>query len=93
VKLESKELFEKIYARWLDLKADLLVENITWSLWKNIFKAKSPWSKIIIGGYNFMMWLLSNKIHIDICVDFNIKWKMSNYLLNDLKRYAQDHEK
>lgn len=90
IKTESKELFEKIYARWLNAKADLLVENITGSLWKNIFKAKTSWSKIIIGWYNFMMWLLSNKINIDICVDFNIKWKMSNYLLTDLKRYAQN---
>lgn len=90
VKMESKDLFEKMYARGLSDKAELLVENITWSLWKNIFKAKSVWSKIIIWGYNFMMWLLSNKINIDIYVDFNIKWKMSKYLLNDLQRYAQN---
>jgi hypothetical protein len=90
VKAESKDLFEKLYSRWLDTKAELLVENITWSLWKNIFKAKRGWSKIIIWWYNFMMWLLSNKIAIDICVDFNIKWKMSKYLLNDLQRYAQN---
>ncbi len=90
VKSDSKELFEKLYSRWLDTKADLLVENITGSLWKNIFKAKSWWSKIIVWWYNFMMRLVSNKITIDICVDFNIKWKMSKYLLNDLQRYAQN---
>ncbi len=90
VKMESKELFEKIYTRWLDTKAELLVENITGSLWKNMFKAKKGWSKIIIWWYNFMMRLLSNRIPIDICVDFNIKWKMSKYLLNDLQRYAQN---
>lgn len=89
VKLESKELFEKIYSAWIDKKASLLVENITWSLWKNIFKAKSNWSTILIGWYNFFMRILSNKIDIDICIDFNIKWKISNYLLHDIKRYAQ----
>ena len=89
IKSESKELFEKIYAAWLDQKALLLVENITGSLWKNVFKAKWNWSKILIGGYNFLMWLLSNKINVDIYIDFNIKWKMSNYLLNDIQRYAK----
>jgi hypothetical protein len=32
VKLESKELFEKLYARGLSNNTDLLVENITGSL-------------------------------------------------------------
>jgi hypothetical protein len=35
-----------------------------------------------------LMWLFSNKINIDICVDFNIIWKMSKYLLDDIQRYA-----
>ena len=89
IKLESKELFEKIYEAGLDQKALLLVENITWSLGKNIFKAKNNGPKIIVGGYNFFIRLLSNKINIDICVDFNIKWKLSEYLLNDMQRYAK----
>ncbi|HKL43684.1 MAG TPA: 3'-5' exonuclease [Candidatus Absconditabacterales bacterium] len=93
VKMESKELFEKMFSRGLDQKATLLVENITGSLGKNIFKAKSNGSKIIIGGYNFMIRLLSNKISIDICVDFNIKGKMSSYLLNDIRRYAKNYKK
>ena len=89
IKLESKELFEKIYEAGLDQKALLLVENITWSLGKNIFKAKNNGPKIIVGGFNFFIRLLSNKINIDICVDFNIKWKLSEYLLNDMQRYAK----
>jgi hypothetical protein len=89
IKSESKDLFEKMYNRWIDQKAIMLIENITGSLWKNIFKAKSGWSKVIVGGYNFMMRLLSNKIPIDICIDFNIKWKMSEYLLYDIQWYAQ----
>jgi DNA polymerase III epsilon subunit-like protein len=93
VKHESKELFQKMYAKWLDQRSSLLIENITWSLGKNIFKAKSSWSKILVWGYNFIMWTLSNNINIDICLDFNIKWKMSNYLLYDIKRYAQSHKK
>lgn len=92
VKTESKDLFEKMYSRGIDQKASMLVENITGSLGKNIFKAKSKWSKVIVGGYNFMMWLLSNKITIDICLDFNIKWKMSKYLLSDIQRYAQNNK-
>ena len=89
IKAESKEIFEKMYTNWLDQKALLLIENITWSLGKNIFKAKSNGPKIIVGGYSFFTRLLSNKIDIDIYIDFNIKWKMSEYLLNDMQRYAK----
>lgn len=89
IKSESKELFDKIYASWLSESMPILVENITWSLWKNVFKAKSPSPKIIIWWYNFFMWLVSNKINIDICVNFNIIWKMSKYLLDDMERYAK----
>jgi len=89
IKSESKELFEKMYTNWLDQKALLLIENITWSLWKNIFKSKNNGPKIIVGGYSFFLRLLSNKIDIDIYVNFNIKWKMSEYLLNDMQRYAK----
>lgn len=92
VKSESKELFEKMYNNGIDQKATMLIENITGSLGKNIFKAKSVWSKVIVGGYNFMIWLISNKIAIDICVDFNIKWKMSKHLLYDIQRYAQSNK-
>lgn len=93
VKLESKQIFEKMFAAGLDKKALLLIENITGSLWKNLFKAKDKWTKILVGGYNFYMHLLSKKINIDICFDFNIKWKMSEYLLSDMKRYAKNQKR
>ncbi len=89
IKTESKEIFEKMYAHGLEQKALLLIENITGSLGKNIFKAKNNGPKVIVWGYNFFIRLLSNKIDVDICVDFNIKWKMSEYLLNDMQRYAK----
>ncbi len=89
VKSESKEIFESLYSNGFGQKSELLVENITWSMGKNIFKAKTKWSKIIVGGYNFLMWLFANKVNIDICIDFNIKWKSYKYLLNDIQRYAK----
>jgi hypothetical protein len=89
VKTESKELFDKFFESWLSDDVSLLVENITWSLWKNVFKAKTKWTKIIIGGYSFLIWLFSNWINIDICIEFNIMWKMSKYLLDDIQRYAR----
>ena len=89
IKTESKELFDKFFENGLPDDVALLVENITWSLWKNVFKAKSNWTKIIIWGYSFLIWLFSNKIDIDICIEFNIIWKMSKYLLDDIQRYAR----
>ena len=90
VKTESKELFDKLCDFWITNDIPLLVENVTWSLWKNVFKSKIAGSKIIIWWYSFLMWLCSNKINIDICVDFNIIWKMSKYLLDDIQRYAKN---
>ena len=90
VKTESKELFDKLCDFWITNDVPLLVENVTWSLWKNVFKSKIAGSKIIIWWYSFLMWLCSNKINIDICVDFNIIWKMSKYLLDDIQRYAKN---
>ena len=90
IKAESQELFDKIYGLWLPWDVQLLVENITWSLGKNIFKSKKAWSKVIIWWYSFLIWLLSNKINIDICINFNTIWKMSKYLLDDIQRYAKN---
>ena len=89
VKTESKELFDKFFESWLSDDVALLVENVTWSLWKNVFKAKANWTKIIIWGYSFLIRLFSNWINIDICIEFNIIWKMSKYLLDDIQRYAR----
>lgn len=89
VKAESKQLFDKFFENGLSDDVALLVENITWSLWKNVFKAKTKWTKIIIGGYSFLIRLFSNWINIDICIEFNIMWKMSKYLLDDIQRYAR----
>jgi len=90
IKDESKEIFDKLYSLWID-GVEYLVENITGSLWKNIFKAKTQWRKVIVWGYSFLMWIFSNKINIDICIDFNIIWKQSKYLLEDIKRYAKNY--
>lgn len=89
VKDESKEIFDKLYWLWID-GVDFLVENITGSLWKNIFKAKWWWRKVIVWWYSFLMRMFSNKINIDICIDFNIIWKQSKYLLEDIRRYAKN---
>jgi len=89
IKTESKELFDKFFEYGLSDNVALLVENITWSLGKNVFKAKASWTKIIIWGYSFLIWLFSNWINIDICIEFNIMWKMLKYLLDDIQRYAR----
>lgn len=89
IKDESKEIFDKLYWLWIE-NVDYLVENITGSLWKNIFKAKWEWRKVIVWWYSFLMRMFSNKINIDICIDFNIIWKQSKYLLEDIKRYAKN---
>jgi hypothetical protein len=82
-------LFEELYKNGFHEKALLLVENITWWVWKNIFKAKQiNQHKIIIGWYWFLLYAYANKIGIDHMLIFNINWPSKQSILDDIKRYA-----
>lgn len=87
-KMQSKDLFERMYERWLHKNASLLVENITWGVGKNIFKAKTKGNKVIIGGNNFLLQMYSSKIAIDKVLVFNIKGNNEKYILDDICWYA-----
>jgi len=86
-KYQSQEIFGILHKDDIHNKVLLIAENITWWVGKCIFKAKQNGGKILIGSYNFLLWLISHQVTIDKVVDFNIKWKQEDYLLQDLKRY------
>jgi len=86
-KEESKKIFEDCCGRGIDKRSLMLVENITWWVGKNIFKAKNSWNKIIIGWYSFLLYLYSSKINVDDLIVFNIKWGNEQLILNDVFRY------
>lgn len=89
-KEESVALFEEFIAHWLDKRYLLLVENITWWSWKNLFKAKHQWPKIIIWWYNFLLQLFAQKIAISLLIIYNNKWKQQNLIYSDILRYGQE---
>ncbi len=87
---ESIALFEEFISKWFDKKFMLLVENITWWSWKNLFKAKHQWAKIIIWWYNFLLQLFSQKIAISQLIIYNSKWNQQDLIYSDILRYGQE---
>ncbi|MCX6825480.1 MAG: 3'-5' exonuclease [candidate division SR1 bacterium] len=84
---ESKKIFEDLCKNNINKQALLLVENITGGIGKNIFKAKQTKNKIIIGGYNFILFLYANKVPLKEIILFNARGPSEQNILDDIKRY------
>ena len=87
---ESVALFEELIAKGFDKTFILLVENITWGVGKNLFKAKQQWPKIIIWWYNFLLQLFAQKIAISQLIIYNNKWNQQDLIYSDILRYGQE---
>jgi len=87
---ESVALFEEFISKWFDKKYLLLVENITWWSWKNLFKAKHQWAKIIIWWYNFLLQLFAQKIAISQLIIYNSKWNQQDLIYSDILWYGKE---
>ena len=87
---ESVALFEEFISKWFDKKFLLLVENITWWSWKNLFKAKQQWSKVIIWWYNFLLQLFAQKIAISQLIIYNSKWNQQDLIYSDILWYGKE---
>ncbi|PJA48057.1 MAG: hypothetical protein CO170_03800 [candidate division SR1 bacterium CG_4_9_14_3_um_filter_40_9] len=88
-KEQSKKIFEEIYQKRIHERALLLVENITGGVGKNIFKAKQEkGSKILIGGYSFLLYAYANKIPLDEILIFNVNGPSKQQILDDIRWYA-----
>jgi hypothetical protein len=82
-------LFEEFIGKWFDKQYLLLVENITWWVGKNLFKAKQQWAKIIIWGYNFLLQLFAQKIAISQLIIYNNKWNQQDLIFSDIIWYGK----
>ena len=87
---ESVALFEEFISKWFDKRFLLLVENITWWSWKNLFKAKQQGAKIIIWWYNFLLQLFAQKIAISQLIIYNSKWNQQDLIYSDILWYGQE---
>lgn len=88
VKDESREIFEFLQTL-TDIKDyELLVENITWGAWKNIYKAQKNHKKVVIWWYNFLMMCYAQKVFFDKLIIWNIKWAQSNLIVSDMLRFS-----
>ena len=90
VKDESREIFEYLQNVPELSDYELLVENITWWAWKNIYKAQRKPKKIVVWWYNFLMMCYSQKVNFDQLIIRNIKWAQSDLILTDMQRYSPE---
>lgn len=90
IKDESREIFE--YLQTIPELSDyeLLVENITWWAWKNIYKAQRNPKKIVVWWYNFLMMCYAQKVKFNQLIIRNIRWAQSNLILTDMQRYSPE---
>ena len=90
VKDESREIFE--YLQTIPELSDyeLLVENITWWAWKNIYKAQKNQKKVVVWWYNFLMMCYAQQVKFDQLIIWNIKWAQSDLILTDMQRYSPE---
>jgi len=84
---ESKKIFEDLCKNGINKQAELLVENITGGIGKNVFKAKQTKNKILIWWYNFILYCYANKIPLKQVILFNAKWPNEQNILDDVKWY------
>jgi len=90
VKDESREIFEYLQTIPELAGYELLVENITWWAWKNIYKAQRNQKKIVVWWYNFLMMCYAQKVKFDELIIRNIKWAQSDLILTDMQRYSPE---
>ena len=90
VKDESREIFEYLQTLPQLSEYELLVENITWWAWKNIYKAQKNEKKVMVWGYNFLMMCYAQKVKFDQLIIWNIKWAQSDLILTDMQRYSPE---
>ena len=88
VKDESREIFEYLQTVPELSDYELLVENITWWAWKNIYKAQRNDKKVVIWWYNFLMMCYAQQVKFDQLIIRNIKWAQSDLILTDIQRYS-----
>ena len=88
VKDESREIFEYLQTIPELEDYELLVENITWWAWKNIYKAQKNEKKVVVWWYNFLMMCYAQQVKFDQLIIRNIKWAQSDLILTDMQRYS-----
>ena len=88
VKEESREIFEYLQTIRELSDYELLVENITWGAWKNIYKAQQNAKKVMVWWYNFLMMCYAQWVKFDQLIVRNIKWAQSDLIITDMQRYS-----
>ena len=88
VKDESREIFEHLQKIPELSDYELLVENITWWAWKNIYKAQQNQKKVMVWWYNFLMMCYAQWVKFDQLIIWNIRWAQSDLIITDMQRYS-----
>lgn len=87
-KEKSKDLFQQLLTQGYDKQYKIVAENITWGVGKTLSIAKNAPTKIIIGGFEYLLTATSQEISFDIIIFFNIVWNISEVIYHDIAYYG-----
>lgn len=84
-KERSRSLFDEMVKRWLHTTYEICAENITWGVWKNLFRAKQASKNVIlIWWYNFYLSALGQQIWFTSLILYHLHWALAPLIVNDL---------
>ncbi|MBS8121536.1 DNA polymerase III subunit epsilon [Candidatus Vampirococcus lugosii] len=87
-KNKSKELFEYLLNNNYNLNYELLFENITGGVGKNIYYSQIKNKKIVVGGFEFLLNLMSSKISFDHIYVYYAPGAFEKQIIKDIHWYT-----
>ncbi len=87
-KAKSKLLFDKLVTSGANKKFELLWENITWWVWKNLYRwsiSKKP--LVLIWWYNYFLSAISNKLQFKTAYLYHLHGKLARQIVQDMMRW------
>ncbi len=89
-KERSRSLFDELVKKWVHNDYEICAENITWWVWKNLFRAKQTSKPIIlIGWYNFYLSALGQWIWFTSLILYHLHGALAPLIVNDLIRWKE----
>ncbi len=89
-KSKSKMLFDALVRSWVNKKYEVLAENITWWVWKNLYRWQQSTKPILlIWGYNYFLASVAKWIPFDTTFLYHLHGKLAPMIVQDLMWWRQ----
>ncbi len=87
-KSRSKMLFDALVKQWVSRDFEILWENITWWMGKNLYRGSiSSKPVLLIGWYNFCLGAMAKEIHFPTAYLYHLHGKLAAQIVTDILRW------